>query len=98
MAYTAVVTKQSISKISETIYQCSIRVVVNEGQDDVWQTDISEQYNTNAGDLADVKNRLLNELRKQWDEYVAENNIFYAAAFDLMVGEIQTAANNYINK
>lgn len=98
MAYTAVVTKESVSKISDKIYQCSIKVVVNDGASDVFEATASEQYNTNSTNLTDVKNRLIAKIKEQWDKYADEHDIFSAAAFDTMVGEIQTAANVYINQ
>ena len=96
--YTAVVTKDSVSKVSDKVYQCSIRVVINDGTSDVFEAAASEQYNTNAANLTDVKNRLIAKVKEQWDKYSDEHGIFSAAAFDTMVNEIQSAANAYINQ
>ena len=97
MAYTATVTKESVSKISDVIYQVAIKVVVNDGAVDVFESTVSEQYNSNTGNLATVKARLLAQLQEEWDKYAAEHLVFSAAEFDTMVGEIQTLANTYIN-
>lgn len=97
MAYTAVVTKESVSKLNDNIYQCSIKLVVNDGTKDVFTETVSEQYNVNAPDLSGIKNRLLAQLQVKWDKYADEHGIYTASAFDAMVSEIQATANTYIN-
>lgn len=98
MAYTATVTKQSVSKVNDHIFSVSIHVVVNDGVSDVFEVDISEQYNNNEPDLEEIKARMIAELRDKWDKWAAEHQIFSAAAFDTIIGQIQTAANAYINQ
>lgn len=97
MAYTAVVTKESVSKLNDSIYQVTIKLVVNDGTSDVFSESVSEQYNNNAPDLSGIKSRLLEQLQVKWDKYKAEHVIYIATAFDAMVSEIQTTANAYIN-
>lgn len=97
MAYTAVVTKQSVTQKSDKIYTFSIEMAVNDGATDVFTCRASEQYNKQTPDLEGVKQRLTGQLKEQWDKYAVENNLFTAPAFDLMVGEIETSANTYIN-
>lgn len=98
MAYTAVVEKLSVTKISSTLFNASIKMTVNDGQSDIFETTVSEQYNTNAPDLTGIEDRLKDKLVERWDKFAAENDIFTAAAFDTMVSNIQSAANTYINQ
>lgn len=98
MAYTAVITKQSVRKISVTTYEASIQMVVNDGQSDVFTETASAKYNSNAPDMSAIKSALQSELIEKWDKWQAEQNVFEAAAFNTMIGQIQTAANNYVNQ
>jgi len=98
MAYTAVVEKQAVSKIGDSLYSVSIKLTVNDGTSDIFETSASARYNHNAPDLANVKASLISELASKWDKYAAEHNIYGAVAFDTMVNEIQTSANTYINQ
>lgn len=98
MAYTATVTKQNVSKVSEHIFSVSIDVVVNDGVSDVFEAAVSAQYNDQEADLEGIKARMLTELRNKWDKWAAEHQIFSAATFDTMVGQIQMAATAYINQ
>jgi len=97
MAYTATVTKQSVSKVSNLIFNVTINVVVNDGVSDVFESAASENYNTNEADMNGIKARLLKQFKDKWDKYAEEHNIFSAAAFDTIVGQIQSTANTYIN-
>jgi len=98
MAYTAVVEKKSVNKISDNIYSVSVELTVNDGQDDVFSTTASAKYNSNTANMDDIKSALTADIKDKWDKWAAENNIYTASAFNTMVGEIQTQANNYINQ
>jgi len=98
MAYTATVTKQSVTKVNDNIFNCTIKIVVNDGVNDIFESTASQQYNTNTTDMDAVKASLQQKLVADWDKYASEQNIFNKAAFDTLVGEIQTAANTYINQ
>lgn len=97
MAYTALVTKEEVVQLSGNRYQVNIRMVVNDGAEDVFNKTASAQYNSNSPNLIDVKSRLIEQLQEQWDKYAAEHGVYDAPAFDTMVGQIQTAANSYVN-
>ncbi len=97
MAYTATVTKQAISKVRGTVYSASITMVVSDEVGEVFTATASGQYNSSEPDLARLKDELISSLASQWDKYASENNLFTAAAFDTIVGQIQSAANAYIN-
>lgn len=97
MAYTAVIAKESVSKLNATVYQVTIKLTVNDGEEAIFECSVSEQYNQNSPDLEGVKVRLLAQLRDKWDKYAAEHSVYTAAALDTMVGEIQASANTYIN-
>lgn len=98
MAYTAVVTKQAVSKIGNNLYQASIKLVVNDGTSDVFEATASAKYNPNSPDLNAIKAALLADVQAKWDKFADEQGIYTAAAFDTMVSEIQTTANTYINQ
>lgn len=98
MAYTAVVTKQSVSKAGATLYQVSVKLVVNDGVDDVFEATASTRYNPNAPDMAAIKTALQADLKDKWDKWADEQGIYNATAFDTLVGEIQTATTTYINQ
>ncbi len=97
MAYTATVSKESVSKVNDKIYRITINMSVSDEAEEVFAASASEQYNNQSPDLAGVKNRLTEQLQEQWDKYADENNLFTAGAFDTMVNQIQTAANSYVN-
>ena len=94
---TAVITKQSVIKLNSDDYTVTIHAVFrNDADEIVIEKDYSERYYS-ALDVDAVKAKLQDQMITDWDEYVAEQIIFDAAAFDTMVDEIQTAANTYIN-
>jgi hypothetical protein len=97
MAYTATVTKQSVTEICPNIYSVSINVVVNDGSDDVFEASASAGYRSTEPDLDGIKARLIQSFKVKWDKWVVEQQIFNAAAFDTMISGIQTTANSYIN-
>ncbi len=98
MAYTAVVEKQAVRKISNTLFSVSVKLTVNDGTEDVFDCTATARYNSNTPDLDNIKAGLIAELKERWDKYAAENGVYSAAAFDTMVGEIQTMTNGYINQ
>jgi hypothetical protein len=98
MAYTATVTKESVRQDPKRdyLYNVTIRMVVSDGQDDVFDQTASAKYNSNAGNLSAVKNALIDELKEKWDLYAAEHDLYTAAQFDTMISEIGTAAQTYV--
>jgi len=98
MANTAIITKQSVTKMTDTDYQITIHAVFKDGADAIiFEKDYSERYYS-ALDIDTVKAKLQNQMIADWDLYVAEQVIFNAAAFDTAVSQIQAAANYYINQ
>ena len=94
---TALITKQSVTKINEVDYIATVHAVFrNDADEIVIEKDYSERYYS-ALDVDTVKAKLQTQMIVDWDEHVAEQAIFDAAAFDTMVDEIQAAANTYIN-
>lgn len=96
MAYTATLTKASVSK-QGNLYRAAISVVINDGVDDVLDFEVSEKYNPNAPNMDGVKNGLQNQIKEKWDEYAENKNIFDATAFTSLVSSLQTQTNTYIN-
>lgn len=97
MAYTASVTKGSISQVGIGIYSATVNVTVSDEAGIVFEASVSAQYNANEPDLNGMKARLMEQLRQKWDKFAAERALFVHAAFDSMVAQIQTAATSYIN-
>lgn len=98
MAYTATITKESVSRINANVYRISIKMVVNDGVEDVFEASASAKYNSNSPDLNAIKAALLADVRGKWDKFADEQGIYKAAAFDTMMSEIQSTANTYINQ
>ena len=100
MAYTATVTKESVSQVGSdsSLYNITIRMTVSDGQEDVFSEIASAKHNTNSPDLSRVKANLIEQLSAKWDRYASENSLYTATTFDTMVGQIQTAANNYVGQ
>ena len=94
---TATVTKQSIKQLTDDDYTVTIHVVMeNDSAVTVIDKDYSERY-FSAISVDTIQQKLQDQIQADWDEYVAEQALFDAAAFDTMVSDIQTAANTYIN-
>ena len=97
MAYTAVVTKQSVSKASGSDdFIVTIHVVIDDGADVVLEKDYSQVYNSNTN-VADIKDKLQDDLVADWEVFLSEKVIYDAAQFTTLVNQINTAANAYIN-
>jgi len=95
---TATITKQSVTKLTDTDYQVTIHVVVTDDLENILlEKDYSERYYS-ALQVDEIKVKLQNQLMADWDKYLAEQTIFNAAQFDTVVSEIQAAANLYINQ
>lgn len=95
---TATITKQSVIKLNEADYTVVIHAVFrNDAAEIVIEKDYSERYYS-ALSVDTVKAKLQDQMIIDWDEYIAEQALFDAAAFDTMISEIQTAANTYINQ
>jgi hypothetical protein len=98
MAYTIILTKDTVSKHKNGIYTISIKAVVNDGVDDVMDIIISGKYNSNAPDLAATMSELQKQFMSYWDKYVAENNVHNSAVLDATVITLQSQAQTYINQ
>ena len=107
MTLLATVTKQSVHQLTADDYTITIHVVViddlitddpdtDENEQVIFEKDYSERYYS-ALDVDTVKMKLQQQIIVDWNRTVAESAIYDAVAFDTMVSEIQTTANNYIN-
>lgn len=97
MALEATVSKASVSKLNDDDYQVTIHIlVVDELEAVLLDKDYSERYYS-ATTVESIKLKLQNKILDDWNKLVSEKTIYDAAAFDTMVSEIQTAANNHIN-
>jgi len=97
MAYTATVTKSDVTKVSESIYNITLSIVINNGTSDIFEETASAEYNTSEPDLEGFKARLIANFKTKWDKFAEELNIYTSAALNTIVSEIQTSANSYIN-
>lgn len=98
MVLEVTVSKASVSKLNDDDYQVTINVlVVNELEEIILEKNYSERYYT-AITVDSIKLKLQNKILEDWNKLVSEQSIFDAVAFDTMVTEIQTAANNYVNQ
>jgi hypothetical protein len=97
MAYTVTMTKEGVSKAGNGILSISMGMTVNDGTSDVFQTSMTAKYNPNSGDLNAFKAAIQTELKERWDKWAAEKAILDSAALDTVLGQIQTAANTYVN-
>lgn len=98
MALQATVSKASVSKLNDDDYQVTINIlIVDELEVVILEKDYHERYYS-AISVDSVKLKLQNQILDDWNKLVNEKSIFDAVAFDTMVSEIQTAANNYINQ
>lgn len=96
MAYTATVTKASVIQQTDDDYIVSINVVVNDGASDVFDMEFSERY-YNQLLIGNVQAALQDQIKIEWDKYIAEKAIFNAAAFDDMAEGIESALDTYTN-
>jgi len=101
MAYSAVLTKQSVS-LQGGIYNIVVLCQINEGTEGgvgevVWEGTGSGRYNPNTGNLDGVKNSILAELQGKWDKWIAEQNIYNSPTFDSAISDMQNTVNGYIN-
>ena len=97
MAYTVVMTKDSVSQVNDVIYSISIRTVVNDGVSDVFDQTFSVQFNTNSADMEQMKDEYLDKVKDAWDKFAAEQGIYTAPAFDAAVTSMQSQAQTYVN-
>lgn len=98
MALTAVITKASVNKLTPQDYRIEINATITDETATVLlEKSYSERWFSQI-DINTIKTKLQSKIKEDWDKYVAEKEKYDAAAFDTMVGEIQTASNNYINQ
>lgn len=98
MAYTAVLTKESVTQQSNGIYHVSIRAVVNDGSTDVFDRVFSTKHSPERSDLSEAKADLQQQFVEAWNEYVDNEQLRTSTALDTALSELQTAANNYVNQ
>ena len=96
MAYTTIFTKESVRLINKDNYTLSIKVVVNDGVDDIVEKVVSVRYNT-GWNVSDVKAKFVTKFKLFWDNYIDENNIYESVAFDTLTADIKSLFDTYIN-
>lgn len=97
MAFTAVLTKVSVSKDSAVIYNIGVNCQVSDGATVVFEQNVMVKHNINTGNFTTFSNAVINELKPLWDKFVAEQDIFTAAQLDSALSTIQGQINTYIN-
>jgi len=97
MAFTVTMTKENVSIAANGIYSITMGMTVNDGTDDVFVTSLTEKYKASSGDLDSFKAQIQDELKARWDKFAAEQAVLSSAALDTVLGEVQAAANTYVN-
>ncbi len=96
MAYTATITKQSITKVKDG-FMVSINVVVNDGVEDVFTQTVSKRHVT--GDpINEIKAILQNKIKVEWDKYIGEKTIYDHAGYATLCSDLTTSLNAYTNQ
>ncbi len=95
MAYTATITKGSVTK-SHYYYNVSLEVVVNDGVEDILTFSVTERYHPNEAPSV-VVGKLQLSIKDKWDKYAEEQVVRNAAALDTAITSLNTLMNTYIN-
>jgi hypothetical protein len=96
MAFTATITKSSVTR-SGSLYNVSLKVVINDGAEDVLDFNISARYNSSAPDMSSLMATLQDQIKDRWDEYASNKVVFDATVLTTGVATLQSQANTYIN-
>jgi len=96
MAYTAILTKQSVT-LHDGIYTITIHCDVKQDGETVWEGTGSGRYNPATPNLNGPKASILAELGAKWDKWKSEQGVFGSAILDTEVAALQTTINTYIN-
>lgn len=94
MPYTAVLTREDVT-VQGDQYIITIRCVINDGVDDVFDHSLAAKYKT-GDDIEGWKRDILHYFRQYWDAYVDAKAMFEHPALLTAVAELQTAANDYL--
>ena len=96
MAYTATLTKQSVT-LQGNIYTITLNCEVKQDGVTVWEGTGSGRYRTTTASLAGPKAAILAELQAKWDKWKAEQGVYKSAVLDNEVTSLQNTINTYIN-
>ena len=96
MALTATLTKQSIF-LQDGIYTITLNCEIKDGEEVVWEGSGTGKYNPHNPDLELPKAVILAELKKKYDKWAAEQSVYNSGTLDLVVTELQSTVNAYIN-
>jgi len=97
MAYTAVVSKESVTNVGEKLFRIDIKLVVLDGATTIFEATANAIFNSVTMNINDVKNTLLTDLAKSWDTWESEKLIYNSSSLDNMISSIETSATEYIN-
>lgn len=98
MALTAVITKQSVSKINLHDYMVSVSAeIVDDIEGVVLTKKYSERYYSEVS-MDTVEKKIQAAIKADWDKLADEGKVQKAVAFGDMCAAIQIATNTYINK
>jgi len=97
MANTVVVTKKSVTRTG-SFFMITLRVVVNDGAEDVLDMNLSAKYNPASGSYDNAIDEIKNEFKKRWAEYLNNKAIFDSAVLDSTISDLQTQANLFVNQ
>ena len=97
MAYTAVLTKVSVTKESSVLYSIEVNCKISDGATVIFEQNVTVKHNINTGNFNTFRDAVINELKPIWDKFKAEQVIFSAAQLDTALSTIQSQINTYIN-
>jgi hypothetical protein len=97
MAYTAVLTKVSVTKESSVLYSIEVNCKISDGATVIFEQNATVKHNINTGNFNTFRDAVINELKPIWDKFKAEQVIFSAAQLDTALSTIQSQINTYIN-
>jgi len=96
MALTATLTKQSVVLVNN-IYNITLHCEIKDGEEVVWEGSGTGKYNPYNPDLELPKAAILAELKKKYDKWAEEQSVYNSGVLDLVVTELQSTVNAYIN-
>jgi len=96
MAYVVTITKETVSQLEDGEFSVSVKVVVTEDAETVLDKVYSKRYNTSVT-IDEVETVLVNKIKNDWDEYLAEKGLYDNANFTTLVSNLETMADTYMN-
>jgi len=96
MAYTTKITKKSVTRRGNGIYNVVLNMTVTDDvKGEVFNKDFVVPYNTNEPDFKGFESRYAKKMKKAWDNFLAEQEIMKKSDLDSSIAKLQTIADAY---